>query len=111
MASLEPTQTVPLTMGEDGTIRITGSRVTLDCVIDEFKRGATAEQIQDDFPSLTLRQVYGTIAYYLEHTETVEEYLREQDEAAEATRRWLESQQDTTVLRERIRQRRSQLVK
>ncbi len=50
MASFEPTQTVPLTMGEDGTIRITGSRVTLDCVIDEFKRGATAEQIQDALP-------------------------------------------------------------
>jgi uncharacterized protein (DUF433 family) len=111
MASFEPTQTLPLTMGEDGTIRVTGSRVTLDCVIDEFKSRATAEQIQDDFPSLTLRQVYGAIAYYLEHTEAVEEYLRQQNEVGEATRRWLESRQDTTVLRERRRQRRSQLVK
>ncbi len=25
------------------------------------------EQIQDNFPSLTLAQVYGAIAYYLEH--------------------------------------------
>lgn len=104
-------QTVPLTMRDDGTIRITGSRVTLDSVVDEFKRGATAEQILDDFPSLTLREVYGAIAYYLEHTEMVEEYLRQQGQAAEVTRRVVESGQDMTVLRQRIRERHSQSVK
>jgi uncharacterized protein (DUF433 family) len=107
MIRLEITQTVPLTLGEDGTIRIKGSRVTLDSVIHAFKQGATAEQIQDSFPSLTLREVYGTIAYYLEHIEQVESYLREQDQAAEETKRFIEGRQDSSLLRERIRTRRA----
>src|SRR5207249_2068886 len=86
MVELETTQTVPLTVGDDGTVRITGSRVTLDSIVHQFKSGATAEQIQDDFPSLALRDIYSTIAYYLQHTQAVEEYLREQEQAAAQTR-------------------------
>jgi uncharacterized protein (DUF433 family) len=107
MIRLESTQTVPLTLGADGTIRVTGSRVTLDSVIDEFKRGATAEQIQDDFPSLTLREIYGAITYYLDHMETVEEYLRQQQQVSDETRSFIEAHQDITQLRERIRARRA----
>jgi uncharacterized protein (DUF433 family) len=78
MIELETIQTVPLTAGEDGVIRITGSRVTLDSIVSQFKRGATAEEIQHAFPSLSLREIYGAISYYLEHTDRVEEYLRAQ---------------------------------
>jgi len=111
MKGFEPTQTVPLVLGEDGTIRIRGSRVTLDSVIDEFKQGATAEEIQEDFPSITLREVYGAIAYYLDHAEEVERYLREQELAGETTRRLIEADQDLANLRKRIRERRDHLVK
>jgi uncharacterized protein (DUF433 family) len=111
MISFEPTQTAPLTKGEDGTIRISGSRVTLDSLVGEFKRGATAEQIQEDFPSLGLREVYGAIAYYLEHMEAVEEYLQQQKKAGEETRIWIESKQETNHLRQRLQVRRSNLVK
>lgn len=104
-------QTAPLVLGEDGTIRIQGSRVTLDSVIDEFKQGATAEQIQEDFPSLTLREVYGTIAYYLDHTRDIERYLQEHEQAGDATRQELVAAQEGLIaLRDRIRRRRD-LVK
>jgi uncharacterized protein (DUF433 family) len=106
MPHLEFTQTAPLTFGDDGTIRITGSRVTLDSLDHAFQHGATEEQIQDSFPSLTLREIYGAIAYYLEHQEQVDAYLREQTQAAEETQHTIESRQDSTVLRERIRARR-----
>ncbi len=101
------TSTAPLTLGEDGTIRISGSRVTLDSVLHAFQQGATAEQIQDSFPSLTLRDIYGAIAYYLEHQEQVEAYLREQTQAAEETRRYIESHQNSASLRRKIRARRA----
>ncbi|MCZ7405167.1 MAG: hypothetical protein O8C67_09590, partial [Candidatus Methanoperedens sp.] len=42
-----------------------------------------AEQIQHSFPSLTLRDVYGAIFYYLERTEEVETYLASQEKQAE----------------------------
>lgn len=105
MMKLETTQPVPLALTKDGTIRIKGSRVSLNSIVHHFKQGATAEQIQDSFPSLSLREIYGAIAYYLEHTEVVEEYLRERQEQAEETRHSIESQIDTAALRERIRAR------
>src|SRR5215510_5636146 len=111
MQHLVLTQTAPLTFGDDGTIRITGSRVTLDSIIHAFQHGATAEQIQDSFPSLTLREIYGAIAYYLEHQEQVDAYLQAQTQAADETRRAIESRQDSTVLRERIRARQKQDAK
>jgi len=107
MSNLETKQNVPLTEGEDGTIRVTGSRVTLNSIIHNFKLGATAEQIQHSFPSLSLRDIYGAIFYYLENTVLVEEYLSRQEQAAQQSRRFIDEHFDTTALRERILARRS----
>ena len=56
MDALDLTYTAPLTCEEDGTIRLRGSRVTLDSILHAFQQGATAEQIQDSFPSGYLRR-------------------------------------------------------
>lgn len=101
MPGLETTQQTPLTLHEEGVIRITGSRVTLDVVVRQFRQGATAEQIQEDFPSLALRDIYAVIAYYLQHTDSVEEYVRAQTQAAHQTRREVESHQSSDTLRQR----------
>ena len=108
MSELPITQIVPLTQGEDGVLRVTGSRVTLDSIVDQFKSGATAEQIQEDFPSVTLNDIYSLIAYYLQHSGSVEDYLREQALAAKEVRRELERNLETKELRERLRRRRAQ---
>ena len=100
------TQTVPLTHWEDGTIRITGTRVTLEVVVNQFKLGATAEQIHDSFPAASLKDIYGAIYYYLEHTEAVDAYVREQQKAAADTCQWVESQPGNRGLRERLLARR-----
>ena len=109
MASLETTQTAPLTLWEDGSIRIGSSRVTLDSVVREFTGGATAEQIQDDFPTLSLREIYGAIAYYLEHEDRVEEYLQRRDQEAVQVRRETEDRPRSDALRRRIRERYAEL--
>lgn len=107
---LKVSQNVPLELWEDGTIRITGTRVTLDVIINQFKLGATAEQISDSFPAASLKDIYGAIYYYLEHTDAVEAYMREQQQAATETRLWVESQPENRVLRERLLARRQQLA-
>ena len=61
MDQQEIRQTTPLMLGDDGTIRIKGSRVSLEIIVRQFKQGATAEQLLEDFPSLTLRDIYGAI--------------------------------------------------
>ncbi|MGD0007838.1 MAG: DUF433 domain-containing protein [Terriglobia bacterium] len=105
MASLETTQVAPLTLWEDGSIRVGSSRVTLDSVVREFTSGATVEQIQDDFPTLSLREIYGAIAYYLDHEDRVEEYLQRRDEEAVQVRRETEDRPRSDALRRRIRER------
>lgn len=103
-------QTVPLQQDQTGTVRVAGSRVTLDTLVAVFKKGATAEQIQDSFPSLSLRQIYGTIAYYLDHQDDVETYLRDRQAEAEAIRLQIESQPQYKEFREKIRRRRAELI-
>lgn len=111
MIELETTMTVPLTQWDDGSIRITGSRVPIESILHHFKLGATAERIQDSFPSLTLHEIYGTIFYYLQNAEVVEEYLRRQDESEEEGKRFIERHFDTKDLRERILARRAQMAR
>jgi uncharacterized protein (DUF433 family) len=84
MVALGETISMPLVVNEHGTIRIKGSRVSLDSIIHHFKLGATAEQIVQSFPSLSLGDVYSSIAYYLTHRQEIEEYLQEQETAADA---------------------------
>ena len=108
MTELNTAHTVPLTRSEGGVFRIAGSRVTLDSIVHEFKDGATPEQIQEDFPSLTLSDIYSVVAYYLQHPRMVEEYLSAQAEAAREIRQDVESRIDILGLRERLMQRREQ---
>ena len=110
MIQMTLTQTTPLTQEADGTVRIRGSRITLDTLVGAYEKGATAEQIQDSFPSLSLRQIYGTIAYYLEHEVEVKTYLQLRRAEAQSLRNQIESQQDTAEFRARVRARQAQLV-
>jgi uncharacterized protein (DUF433 family) len=61
MKQLDFTHTAPLYQEADGTIRLKGSRVTLDTLIGATKRGDTPEQIQQGFPSLSLAQIYSAM--------------------------------------------------
>lgn len=94
-----------MTFWEDGSIRIGSSRVPLDSVVHEFTGGATAEQIQDDFPTLSLREIYGAISYYLGNEDQVEEYLRRRDQEAAQLRSETEDRPRIDALRRRIRER------
>jgi len=102
---------VPLTRLPDGTLRVTGTRIGLDLIINAYKCGETPERIVEVWDSLKLADVYAVISYYLGHTEEVETYLREYDEAAEAIRRKIEATQPplSADLRERIRAARARM--
>ncbi len=106
MLTLEETISMPLVITEQGTIRIKGSRVSLDSIIHHFKLGATAEQIVQSFPSLSLGDVYSSIAYYLTHRREIEAYMEQHETAADAVQEQLVSNPDYQVeiaeLRSRI---------
>ena len=55
---------------------IRGSRVSLDSVVYGFLNGESPETIRDNFPTLSLEQVYGAVAYYLAHQAEMDSYLK-----------------------------------
>jgi uncharacterized protein (DUF433 family) len=66
--------------------RIAGTRVSLDSIVYAYLEGLRPESIADDFPVLTLEEVYGAIAYYLGHREEVDSHLERLDEQFPALR-------------------------
>jgi uncharacterized protein (DUF433 family) len=75
-----------------GTWRVTGTRVSVDSVIHAFWAGATPEEICQDFPALSLTQVYAVIAYYLSHRSALDRYLKEEQQIAQRSRGRLKKQ-------------------
>jgi uncharacterized protein (DUF433 family) len=61
----------------DGGYYVQETRVSLDSVVYAFLRGESSDGIVESFPALTLEQVYGAIAFYLAHRETIDHYLQE----------------------------------
>ena len=52
----------------------------LDSIVAGFEQGSSPETIQQQYPALTLEEVYGAITYYLAHTDEITVYLKRQDE-------------------------------
>jgi uncharacterized protein (DUF433 family) len=99
-AMLDP---VPLVFPDDGSaIRVAGMRLTLDAIVEAFKRGATAEEIAQDYSPVSLPDVYAVIAYYLRHRSEVEEYLARRAQVHAELRREIESRPGYQELRERL---------
>lgn len=96
---IEPT---PLHTDEHGVVRVGPTRVTLDQVVHAFRDGVTPEEIAMRYDTLDLGDVYSTVAYYLHHPESVNEYLERQAAAAENARQEFAEPIDMKVLRERL---------
>ena len=60
-----------------GGYYIAGTHVSLDSVVYAFREGDSPETIQQNFPSLSLEQIYGAIAFYLGHQREVDANIRQ----------------------------------
>ena len=97
---------VPLTKHKDGVLRIGKTRVTLDTVIGAFLDGATAEEIAQQYPVLSLADVYAVITYYLRRRKDVEQYLQHRKNQSAKVRNENESRYNPIGIRERLLARR-----
>jgi uncharacterized protein (DUF433 family) len=86
---------------DEGVYRVGSSQVMLDSVVAAFHQGHSPETIRQQYPTLTLEEVYGSIAYYLAHGAEVEAYLQRQDVVWERER--ARSEQRTSPVVERLR--------
>jgi uncharacterized protein (DUF433 family) len=93
-------------------IRIKGTRVGIETVLDDYLGGASPEEIAARYRTLTLEQVYATITCYLHKQEEIDGYLERWRAYTEAA--WQEQQRNppefVRELRERIQRRREVLL-
>jgi uncharacterized protein (DUF433 family) len=99
-------QPPPIQADDDGVLRVEGTRVRLETIIDAFKSGSAAEEILLKYPSLNLTDIYAVITYYLWSREEVEAYLEERRRVGEAVRLENETRFAPAGVRERLLARR-----
>lgn len=92
----------PLAMDEHGAVRVGGTRVLLDLIVHAFDDGASAEEVVESYPSLTLADVYATITYILRHWDRVDEYMAARAAAAAELREKIEERYPSGDLRRRL---------
>ena len=86
---------------DSGVYRVGNTRVMLDSVVAAFNQGHSPETIKQQYPALTLEEVYGSVAYYLAHRPEVDTYLQRQDAVWEEWR--TRSDQQSSPMVERLR--------
>lgn len=83
-------------------IRIKGTRVGIETVLDDYLSGASPEEIAARYRTLTLEQVYATITYYLRNREETEAYLNRWRAYTEAA--WQEQQRNPSPVVRHMRE-------
>jgi uncharacterized protein (DUF433 family) len=109
MIQSPPVETIPLTRWDDGSIRVTGSRVRLDQIVELFEQGWRPDEIIEAFTTLRLDDAYAIIAYYLRHKSELAEYLETNRREEEAIFREHESESREFIksLQARMKDRRT----
>jgi uncharacterized protein (DUF433 family) len=75
--TLTPILAKPYIEQRDTGYWIAGTRISLDSIVYSFLNGESPESIAQNFPLLSLEQVYGAITFYLANRAIVDAYLVE----------------------------------
>jgi uncharacterized protein (DUF433 family) len=99
----------PYVQQREGEYYVGGTRVTLFSLIAAWQtEGYTAEEAKLAFPALTLAQVYGAIAFYLERQPTLDAVFR--DDAEVYLRRRAQSREDNADFYRALDERKASLL-
>jgi uncharacterized protein (DUF433 family) len=82
---------VPLQTDEHGAIRVSGTRVTLETLINYYRQGQSPEELHEGFPTVPLADVLAVIAYYLRNRDEVDSYVDQRNDLAEQIRQQVEA--------------------
>jgi uncharacterized protein (DUF433 family) len=93
---------VPMMADERGMIRVSGTRVTLDTLLDHYNQGYSAEHLHTAFPTVPLADIHTVIGYYLRRKGEVDAYLNANRREADEFRRRVEAIPANAVLRQRL---------
>ncbi|MBI3467133.1 MAG: DUF433 domain-containing protein [Planctomycetes bacterium] len=69
-------------------IRVKGTRMAIEYVIDDYLQGTSPEEIVHSYhPAITLEQVFATLTYYLHNRAEIDAYRQRNEAAADAAYR------------------------
>lgn len=88
-------------MDERGIPLIAGTTTkVIEVVLDHVGNGWSPEEIKDQYPYLSLGQIYSALGYYWDHQEELDQDIQRRDEIVEQIRR----ETQPTPLAQRLRQ-------
>lgn len=85
-----------------------GTRISLDSVVYLFNEGRSRKAIHEDFAPLKRSQIYGAIAFYLDHQSEIDKYL--EDTYREFEGRAIPLEQHNLTLWEKIQRAKASAV-
>ena len=93
---------IHISLDERGVAYINGTRIKVrHLAVERNVWKKPPEAIQQDFPQLSLGQIYAAIAYYCDHQEQIDAEIAEEERCAEQMR----SQQTTLLTRQELIER------
>ncbi len=96
----------PLRADASGTVRVGGTRVTLDSVAAASDEEKTAEGIVSRYPDLARDDLNQILGWYLRYRGPIDAYLAQREAEAEDTQEEIEARFDSGGVRERLLARR-----
>ena len=102
MTAVVAPEPVPLVADEHGTVRVGGTRVTLETIVAAFDRGDSAEEIREQFPTVGLGDIYAVLTYLVRHPDDVREYMAATDRKADEVRTRIDAVNSSDGLRARL---------
>jgi uncharacterized protein (DUF433 family) len=92
----------------NGGYYVAGTRIGLDVVTYDFRRGRSAEAIFEAYPLIgSLAKVYGSVTFILEHPAEVDAYLKDQERIFEEIKAQYPMPADMIERFERVKHERS----
>lgn len=64
-----------------GEPTIRGSAISVRTIVERTRLGDLPERILQGYPHLSLAKIHDALSYYYDHTEEIEKYIRENEEA------------------------------
>lgn len=103
MPSKSPIETIPLREDASGTLRVGGTRVLLELVLEALEDGATPEAIAQRFDTLSVSDINAVITYAERHPDEIADYRKRRDRrAAEVWEKIEANRKDLGEIRRRV---------
>ncbi|MEX0781740.1 MAG: DUF433 domain-containing protein [Dehalococcoidia bacterium] len=93
---------VPLDKWEDGSIRVSGTRLQYYLFLELFKDGDGPSDLHEAFPFLSMGTIHLLIGYYLQHQDELDRWLAKVDQEIEEIRSWWDERYPQAGLKERL---------